>query len=74
MGRATSTYSYENLRRVSYTHSEHGDAQFVPVCAKCFRFVKADATIRVGAITILHEPNATCSKCGRTEMLFEGWM
>lgn len=66
---------YENLRRVSYgeADSETGRAQFVPVCVTCGRFVTADKTIRFGSHTIAPGPNATCKKCGRTEMLFEGF-
>jgi ribosomal protein S26 len=63
--------AYENFRRKCY----EGGAQFVPVCEKCGRFVKADKTIRVNEITGLHPgPNADCSKCGRTRMLFEGFL
>ena len=62
---------YFELRRVRY---ESG-AQFVPVCEKCGRFVTADKTIKVSEGAGLHpQPNATCSKCGRTKMLFEGFL
>jgi ribosomal protein L32 len=62
---------YPNTRRVVY---EHG-AQFVPVCRKCGRYVKADDTIRYSeGRGLANEPNATCSKCGRTKMLFDGFM
>lgn len=65
-----SDYTYENVRRLVY-----GGATFVPVCEKCCRFVKADKTVRVNEWTGLHPgPNATCKKCGRTRMLFEGFM
>lgn len=65
------THAYEDVRRVSY---ESG-AVFVPVCRTCGRFVKADATIMVSDWGGLKkQPNATCSKCGRTEMLFEGFI
>jgi hypothetical protein len=51
------------------------DATFVPVCEKCGRFVKADKTIFVNeADGLSKEPNATCKKCGRTRMLFEGFI
>jgi len=63
-------YAYENTRRVRY-----GDAQFIPVCIKCGRYVKADSTILVDMEGRINgEPNATCSKCGRTEMIFEGYV
>jgi len=64
-------YEYINTRRVSYA----GGATFVPVCMKCGRYVKADKTIKTyfeGGL-IEGEPNAMCSKCGRTEMIFEGF-
>lgn len=68
------TYEYENLRRVVYADDEYGDATFVPVCPKCGRFVKADALKRFKGGTIVEEPDATCSQCGRVEMPFEGFM
>jgi len=64
-------YSYENFRRVSYK----GGAQFVPVCPQCGRFVKADKTILENEITgVKKQSNATCKKCGRIEMPFEGYI
>lgn len=66
-----SDYSYEGMRRISY---ESG-AVFVPVCLVCGRFVKADKEIFVNEISGLKDaPNATCSKCGRTKMPFEGFV
>lgn len=63
--------AYENMRRVQYD----GGATFVPVCKKCGRFVKADKRILVNEMTGLKSgPTATCSKCGRTEMPFEGFL
>lgn len=51
-----------------------GEAQFVRVCEKCGGFVKVNEVIRANDITGLHpEPNAVCSKCGPTRMLFEGF-
>jgi ribosomal protein L32 len=61
---------YENFRRAQY---EDG-ATFVPVCEKCGRFVRADASIYVDGNGLKDCPNATCSKCGRTKMLFEGFI
>lgn len=67
---------YEGVRRVSYgsNDDEYGRACFVPVCEQCGRFVKADASIKFALETISDEPNATCSRCGRTRMLFEGFL
>lgn len=63
-------HEYENVRRITY----EGGAVFVPVCEKCGRFVKADKTIEVSEMNGLKkQPNATCKKCGRVEMLFEGF-
>ena len=62
--------SYENMRRVSYK-----GATFVPVCEYCGRIVKIDKTIMVNGLDALSDaPNATCSKCGRVKMPFEGWL
>ena len=63
-----SEYAYEGVRRVVYGEG----ATFVPVCPKCGRFVKADDFIRVRMDEIDKKPNATCSKCGRVAMPFEG--
>lgn len=61
---------YENMRRISY----EGGAVFVPVCQTCGRFVRADKTVLVNDCTGLkNQPNASCSKCGRTKMVFEGF-
>jgi hypothetical protein len=67
---------YENTRRIAYgtDDDECGKATFVPVCTECGRFVKADASIRFADSTIADEPNATCRKCGRVQMLFEGFI
>ena len=66
-----SSYAYENTRRIVYGEG----ATFVPVCAKCGRYVKADATIRVSEATgLLGEPNCTCKRCGRSHMLLEGFI
>lgn len=64
-------YAYAGVRRVTYD----GGATFVPICPRCGRFVKADDTICCNDVTGLQSgPNATCSKCGRVEMLFEGFI
>ena len=64
-------YEYETIKRIRYD----GGAIFLPVCPKCGRFVKADKTIMVNWLDEyikLDTGNATCSKCGRIEMFFEG--
>jgi len=62
---------YEGVRRVVYGDER---ATFVPVCEKCGRFVKPDATVDIGERGLKSGPNASCKRCGRTEMLFEGFM
>lgn len=60
---------YENFRRLSYD-----GAIFVPVCSKCGRFVKADKEIHIYEVApCVRGPNAMCKRCGRVEMLFEGF-
>lgn len=68
-------FQYEKLRRVVYGSRDgyYGGATFVPVCEKCGRFVKADKQKRFRADTIVEEPDATCTKCGRVQMPFEGF-
>ena len=69
--KALAEFCYEGTRRQTYKDG----ATFVPVCEKCFRFVKPHKTIRVNDGWGLHpEPNADCSKCGPTRMLFEGFI
>jgi|2_EtaG_2_1085320.scaffolds.fasta_scaffold06694_2 hypothetical protein len=67
---------YVNVRRIVYGEvgSEWEGATFVPVCVRCHRFVKPDESMRFRNETIAPGPNATCSKCGRTEMHFEGFI
>lgn len=60
--------SYENFRRIVY----NGGATFIPVCEICHRFVKPNKIIRVWN-GLKNEPNAICSKCGDTKMIFEGF-
>ncbi len=63
-------FEYENIRRVVY---EEG-ATFIPVCENCGRFVKKDREIWFNELGQLKEaPNATCKKCGRVQMIFEGY-
>jgi methionyl-tRNA synthetase len=62
---------YENLHRVVYGEG----ATFVPVCEKCGRFVKPDETVKIGDfVGLSKDTNAECSKCGRTHMIFEGFL
>lgn len=65
----------ENERYISYDGEEEGDATFIPKCVKCSRYVKADDSIKVHAWDGLLKdvPNATCKRCGRTQMLFQGF-
>jgi hypothetical protein len=63
-------YEYENTKRVTYK----GGMVFVPVCPTCGRFVKADKRVTVNGFgDYVSKPNATCSRCGRVEMPFEGY-
>lgn len=69
-------YEYEKLRRVTYgsPDSEAGQAVFVPVCPNCGRFVQADPTVRLHGDGLADGPTATCARCGRVEMPFEGFI
>lgn len=50
-------------------------AQFVRTCSQCGRFVKPDGHILVNDLYGLKPgPNATCKRCGRVEMPFEGFV
>lgn len=64
------SHEYIETRRVQYADG----ATFVPICSTCGRFVKADPTIMSNDAGLKPGPNATCSKCGRVEMLFEGFL
>jgi len=65
------TYEHEGTRRIRY----EGGAVFVPVCLGCGRFIIPDETIYVNEESGLkQQPNATCSRCGRVEMFFEGFL
>jgi RNA polymerase subunit RPABC4/transcription elongation factor Spt4 len=64
-------FEYEEVRRITYGEG----ATFVPVCERCGRFVKPDQFILVNEVDGLKDqPNATCRKCGRTKMVFEGFV
>ena len=50
-------------------------ATYVRRCPICYRFVKADESIRVNGLDeIMDEPNATCKQHGRVKMIFEGFI
>jgi len=60
-----------------YPCIQYGDegATFARVCPKCGRFVKPDETVRFQYEGPPEEkPNATCKKCGRVNMPFEGYI
>jgi hypothetical protein len=66
-------YEYEGTRRIAYDFGDEiGNAVFVPVCLKCGRFVKPDAVL-AGLDGLAPGPTAECSRCGPTEMPFEGF-
>mgnify|MGYP001610076632 CR=1 FL=1 len=65
-------FIYPDLQRVVY--GEDG-AMFIPVCPLCRRFVRSDKTITFnGEEGPKKQPNATCRRCGRVEMPFEGYV
>jgi len=57
-------------------HQYESGATFVRRCKKCCRFVKPDEFTYTSEWDgrLKDAPNATCSKCGRTEMIFLGFM
>ncbi len=68
-------FEYEGIQRVVYGKgTEYDGATFCPVCPNCGRFVKADGVMHFRSQTIAPGPNATCAKCGRVEMPFEGFI
>jgi hypothetical protein len=64
-------YDYEGTRRICYGDD---NAQFVPVCPKCGRFVKAPLGICFDGLGQPEKPNAECKKCGPISMPFEGYL
>lgn len=69
-GEQKMVYKYEKIRRIQYKNG----AVFIPICKQCGRFVKADKSITANSFGVIKkQPNAECSKCGRVEMLFEGY-
>ena len=68
------SHEFESEPWISYgDESDGGPAIFVRRCPICFRFVKADETVRYNDFGLADEPNATCSKHGRVKMLFQGF-
>lgn len=75
-------FEYEGIRRICYPNRDEGEeygSTFVPICPSCGRFVKADPTmsfVKAGSFGAIKpkEPNATCKKCGRVAMPFEGFI
>jgi hypothetical protein len=52
-----------------------GGATFIRQCETCRRYVKPYRSIRTNEACGLHPgPNAKCRKCGRTRMVFCGFM
>jgi uncharacterized Zn finger protein len=49
-------------------------ATFTPVCEKCGRFVSPDKEVLTSGDGQPVGPNATCSRCGRVAMTFEGYV
>lgn len=66
------SHEFEGERRVVFDGAGDGDMYFVPRCPKCWRFVKARATLTTKGGQP-HGPNADCKKCGPVEMPFEGY-
>jgi RNase P subunit RPR2 len=64
-------YDYPNMRRITYGEQ---NATFVPVCPECGRFVTPDKTVSINADGLCEGTNATCKRCGRVEMPFEGFI
>lgn len=68
-------HDYENTRRVVYGGNGDGDLCFLHVCEQCGRYVKADGSVLINGLGRLKDqPSATCSKCGRIKMFFEGFI
>lgn len=66
---------YEETRRVTYNAGDaNGIACFIVAHEGCGLFIKPDKSVRVhDEQGLKDEPNATCSKHGRVEMIFEGF-
>lgn len=76
-GAAMGDYSFPETRRIVYGEG----ATFLPRCAGpkgdgnggCGRIVKADQLIDFDAEAQPVTPNATCARCGRVAMWWEGY-
>ena len=53
-------------------HRHYGNLSFHAVCPNCLEPVETDDSIDIGKDGYIKQPNATCSKCGRVEMPFDG--
>lgn len=73
-------YEFFNEKRivVDVPDCETDGATFIRRCNICCRFVKVDETlsfkVHKPSGSLCPEPNATCSRCGRTTMIFEGYI
>ena len=59
---------------IRYGDGEFEGMTFVRRCSKCSRFVKADDVIKINFEGQPIADNATCARCGRTSMLFVGYL
>ena len=69
-------YDYVDDRRICYgdEDDEIGILVFVPKCLACGRYVKTDEDVSLASTEDNGLTNATCKKCGRMKMLFEGFV
>lgn len=70
---AEDTLSDENERTVVYGEGEFDGMTFVPKCQQCGRYVTRDPVITVDHNGQPSGSNATCSRHGRTQMIFIGY-
>jgi hypothetical protein len=58
---------------IKFRHVRYGDLSFHAICPKCGKPVKVDDSISILSNgDYIKQPNATCFKCGRVEMPFDG--
>ena len=58
---------------IKFRHVRYGDLSFHAICPKCGETVKVDDSISISSNRdYIKQPNATCFKCGRVEMPFDG--
>ena len=63
---------YQETSRITYGSE---GAMFIPVCSKCSRFVKANPEVTFDwRGQPVDMPNAKCSKCGETQMIWDGYL